>query len=86
MLLVEVSMQEADSKQGSKEHLSASHHLVHRCCHGQQPNVHQDCGNQVKEGWDGKHEDVPGAVATHNWRFFIPIALYTCAVGLVTCL
>lgn len=49
MVLVEVALQESDGKECCEQHLSAPHHLVHTGGHTQQPNVHEDGGDEVKE-------------------------------------
>lgn len=66
---IQASVQEADRKERCKKHLSSSHHLVHRGGHRQQPNVHQHSGYKVKEGRNGQHENVLGAVSTDHCCF-----------------
>ena len=58
--LVELSVEECDSKESCKQHLSAPHHLVDGRCDRQQAHIHQHGGHQVKEGGNAQHEDFLG--------------------------
>lgn len=85
MVLVEAAVQEEHCKERCKQHLCATHHLVHAGCHAQQADVHEHRGDEVKDCGNRQEQELkprPGFLLLQSPREHSRTALMQCSRAL----